>query len=107
MQLLSALDGTPLRVIDAGPGSVNDISVAREHSLPELYKTAADGPPTLADCGYQEADIGIHHPFNQPQENSHQRLHPYPQTCNALLQGVQALGEQTAAELKERWRALQ
>jgi hypothetical protein len=106
VQFLSAPDGTPLWVSDAEPGSVPDITAGREHCLPALYKAAADGLPTLADCGYQGAGIGIHHPFKKPRGSSHQRLHPDTQTYNTLLRGVRALGERTAAELKERWRVL-
>jgi hypothetical protein len=82
------------------------LTAARIHVLPALYKAAADGLPTLTDCGYQGAGIGIHHPFKKPRGSSHQRVHPDTQTYNALLRGVRALGERTAAELKERWRAL-
>ncbi|GAA2311429.1 transposase family protein [Streptomyces violaceusniger] len=106
VQFLSASDGTPLWVSDAEPGSTNDIVAAREHCLPTLYKAAADGLPTLADSGYQGAGIGIHHPFKKPKGGSHLHLHADTQTYNALLRGVRALGERTAAELKERWRAL-
>lgn len=106
VQFLSTPDGTPLWVSDAEPGSTNDITAAREHCLPALYKAAADGLPTLADSGYQGAGIGIHHPHKKPCNSSHLRLHADTQTYNALLRGVRALGERTAAELKERWRAL-
>ena len=106
VQFLSAPDGTPLWVSDAGPGSVPDITAARAHCLPALYKAAADGLPTLADSGYQGAGIGIHHPFRKPRGGSHLQLHPDTRTYNALLRGVRALGERAAAELKERWRTL-
>jgi hypothetical protein len=58
VQFLSAPDGTPLWVSDAEPGSMPDITAARAHCLPALYKAAADGLPTLADAGYQGAGIG-------------------------------------------------
>jgi hypothetical protein len=106
VQFLSTPDGTPLWVSDAEPGSTNDITAARQHCLPALYKAAADGLPTLADSGYQGAGIGIHHPHKKPRGSSHLRLHADTQTYNALLRGVRALGERTAAELKERWRVL-
>lgn len=106
VQFLSAPDGTPLWVSDAEPGSTPDITAARLHALPALYKAAADGLPTLADSGYQGAGIGVHHPFKKPRGSSHQRLHPDNRTYNALLRGVRSLGERTAAELKERWRTL-
>ncbi|MZE54940.1 IS5/IS1182 family transposase, partial [Streptomyces sp. SID5770] len=106
VQFLAAPDGTPLWLSDAEPGSVPDITAARTHCLPALYKAAADGLSTLADSGYQSAGIGIHHPFKKPRGSSHLRFHPGTQTRNALLRGVRALGERAAAELKERWRTL-
>lgn len=67
--------------------------------LPALYKAAADGLPTLADSGYQGAEIGIRRPFKKPHGTSHQELHVDTQTYNILLRGVRTLGERTAAEL--------
>jgi hypothetical protein len=106
VEFLSTPDGTPLWVSDAEPGSVPDITPARTHCLPALYKAAADGLPTLADAGYQGAGIGIHHPFKKPAGSSHLRLHPDTRAYNTLLRGLRALGERAAAELKERWRTL-
>jgi hypothetical protein len=51
IQFLSAPDGTPLWISDVEPGSTPDITAARLHVLPALYKAAADGLPTLADKG--------------------------------------------------------
>ncbi|MFC8230319.1 transposase family protein [Streptomyces sp. NPDC057287] len=51
VQFLAAPDSTPLWVSDVVPGSIPDITAAREHVLPALYKAAADGLPTLADRG--------------------------------------------------------
>ncbi|GAA3021233.1 hypothetical protein [Streptomyces fulvorobeus] len=59
VQFLSAADSTPLRVSDAEPGSTPDITAARGHVLPALYKAAADGLPTLADKGCTGAGIGL------------------------------------------------
>ncbi|MDH6136627.1 hypothetical protein P3T37_006058 [Kitasatospora sp. MAA4] len=59
VQFRSAPDGTPLWVSDVEPGSTPDITAARIHTLPALYKAAADGLPTLADKGYIGAGIGI------------------------------------------------
>jgi hypothetical protein len=106
VQFLSAPDGTPLWVSQAEPGSTSDITAARVHALPALYKAAAEGLPALADSGYQGAGIGVHHPFKKHRGSSHQRLHRDTQAYNALLRGVRALGERTAAELKERRRTL-
>jgi hypothetical protein len=62
--------------------------------------------PTLGGSGYQGAGIGVHHPYKKPRGSPHQRFHPDTQTYDSLLRGVRALGERTAAELKERWRSL-
>ncbi|CAL9667630.1 hypothetical protein SUDANB15_07281 [Streptomyces sp. enrichment culture] len=66
IQFLSAPDGTPLWVSDVEPGSVPDITAARIHVLPALYKAAADGLPILADKGYIGAGIGILIPVRRP-----------------------------------------
>ncbi|MHC5905581.1 hypothetical protein ACVNF4_17015 [Streptomyces sp. S6] len=81
IQFLSAPDGAPLWVSDAEPGPTPDITAARIHALPALYKAAAKG-------------------------RSEQVLHIDTRTTNSLIRGVRALGERTAAELKERRRAL-
>ncbi|MFI6599256.1 transposase [Nonomuraea sp. NPDC050536] len=46
VQFLSAPDGTPLWVSKVEPGSVLDITAARLHALPALYKAAAAFPPS-------------------------------------------------------------
>jgi DDE superfamily endonuclease len=106
VQFLSAPDGTPLWVSDVEPGSVPDITAARIHALPALYKAAAEGLPTLADKGYTGAGIGIYIPVRRPRGRSEQALHVDTRTRNALIRHARALGERAAAELKERWRAL-
>lgn len=75
--------------------------------LPALYKVAADGLPTFADKGYIGAGIGIRIPVRRPKGKSEQAFHTDTRTFNALVRHVRALGERTAAELKQRWRALQ
>ncbi|MCX4571853.1 IS5/IS1182 family transposase [Streptomyces sp. NBC_01571] len=107
VQFLSAPDGTPLWVSDVEPGSTPDITAARLHALPALYKAAADGLPTLADKGYIGAGIGIIVPTRRPKARSEQALHANTRTTNNLIRGIRALGERAAAELKQRWRALQ
>lgn len=62
IQFLAAPDGTPLWVSDIEPGSTPDITAARIHALPALYKAAAGVLPTLADKGYIGAGIGIPSP---------------------------------------------
>ncbi|MFI9082377.1 transposase family protein [Streptomyces sioyaensis] len=106
IQFLSAPDGTPLWVSDAEPGSTPDITAARQHVLPALYKAAADGLPTLADKGYIGAGIGIHIPTRRLRGKSEHALDADTRTTNTLIRNLRALGERTAAELKERWRTL-
>ncbi|MFI9617170.1 transposase family protein [Streptomyces sp. NPDC052023] len=62
IQFLSAPDGTPLWVSDVEPGSTPDITTARIHALPALYKVAADGLPTLADKGHIGAGVRMFTP---------------------------------------------
>jgi hypothetical protein len=88
------------------PGSTPDITAARLHVLPALYKAAADGLPTLADKGYIGAGIGIRVPVRRPKGRSEKALDIDTRTTNALIRQVRALGERTAAELRERWRTL-
>lgn len=107
VQFLSAPDGTPLWVSDVEPGSTPDITAARIHALPALYKAAAEGLPTLADKGYIGAGIGIHIPVRRPKGRSEQVLHIDTRMTNTLIRHLRALGERTAAELKQRWRTLQ
>jgi hypothetical protein len=107
VQFLSAPDGTPLWVSPVEPGSTPDITAARIHALPALYKAAAEGLPTLADKGYIGAGIGIHIPVRRPKGQSEHALHVDTRTTNILIRHVRALGERAAAELKQRWRTLQ
>ena len=106
VQFLSSPDGTPLWVSDVEPGSTPDITAARIHALPALYKAAANGLPTLADKGYIGAGIGILIPVRRPKGRSEQALHTDTRTTNNLIKAVRALGERAAAELKQRWRIL-
>ncbi len=48
VQAVAAPGGLPLWTSDAEPGSVHDITAARAHALPALYRAAAAGLPTLA-----------------------------------------------------------
>ncbi|MFI0978265.1 transposase family protein [Streptomyces sp. NPDC021093] len=106
VQFLATSDGTPLWVSEVEPGSTHDLVATRIHALPDLYRAARDGLPTLADIGYLGAGGGIHVPV---------RKHPdLPgdigfgnQTYNKLLRGLCFPGERAMAVLKQRWRTLQ
>lgn len=106
IQFLAAPDGTPLWVSDIEPGSTPDITAARIHALPALYKAAAGVLPTLADKGYIGAGIGIPIPVRRPKGQSEPALHVDTRVFNTLLRHVRAVGERTVAELKQRWRTL-
>lgn len=102
---LSAPDGFPLWVCDVEPGSVHDLSAARDHVLGALYWAASPlDLPTLADGGYDGVGIGVHTPVKQPSHG--QVLDADTRTYNALLRGLRCLGERGFALLIGRWRAL-
>ncbi|WP_220480050.1 transposase family protein [Halosaccharopolyspora lacisalsi] len=60
VQALSTPTGTPLWVSDVEPGSVHDMTCARQDALGALYAAAAQVLPTPADSGYERAGIGVH-----------------------------------------------
>jgi hypothetical protein len=105
IQAVLAPNGFPLWVSTVEPGSVHDITAARAHALPALYRAAATGLPTLADPGYEGAGIGIHIPFKQPHGN--RELDIGSRTHNAIHRSLRCLGERGFALLTQRWRTLQ
>jgi hypothetical protein len=104
IQAVIAPDGFPLWVSPAEPGSVHDITAARIHALPALYRAAAE-LPTLADPGYDGAGIGIHIPVRQPADG--RELDIDTRTRNALQRSLRCLGERGFALLTQRWHTLQ
>jgi DDE superfamily endonuclease len=101
-----APDGLPLRVSDVKPRPVHDITTARDHALPALYRAAAAGlPTTLADPGYDGAGTGILIPVKQPQGGGEPDLNT--RTRNAIQRPLRCLGERGFALLTGRWRTLQ
>ena len=105
IQAVLAPDGFPLWVSGVEPGSVHDITAARTHALPALYRAAATGLPTLADPGYDGAGIGIHIPVKQPTDG--RELDINTRTRNAIQRSLRCLGERGFALLNQRWRTLQ
>jgi hypothetical protein len=97
--------GLPAWTGPAEPGHVHDITAAREHALPLLYRAAAAGMPTLADGGCEGAGIGIRVPVKNPGGN--QELDPGTKTRNSLLRGLRSQGERGFALLTQRWATLQ
>jgi hypothetical protein len=105
IQGVCAPDGFPLWVSEAEPGSVHDITAARAHALPALYRAAAAGLPTLADPGYDGAGIGVYIPVKQPTGGRDLDLNT--RTRNAIQRSLRCLGERGFALLGQRWRTLQ
>jgi hypothetical protein len=67
VQAVMAPDGFPLWVSDVAPGSVHDLTTARDQVLGALYWAASQlDLPTLADSGYEGAGIGVRTPVKQP-----------------------------------------
>jgi hypothetical protein len=97
--------GFPLWVSRAEPGSVHDITAARAHALPGLYRAAAAGLPCLADPGYEGAGIGVHIPVKQPADGREPDIDT--RTRNAIQRSLRCLGERGFALLTGRWRTLQ
>jgi hypothetical protein len=105
VQAVLAPGGFPLWVSDVQPGSVHDLTAARTHALPALYRAAAADLPTLADPGYDGAGTGILIPVKQPAGG--QELDINTRTRNALQRSLRCLGERGSALLTGRWRTLQ
>ena len=104
IQAVHAPDGFPLWVSPVEPGSVHDITAARAHALPALYRAAAADLPTLADPGYDGAGIGIYMPVKQPTDG--RELDINNRTRNAIQRSLRCLGERGFALLTGRWRTL-
>ncbi len=105
IQAVLAPDGFPLWVSEVEPGSVHDLTAARAHALPALYRAAAAGLPTLADPGYDGAGLGIHIPVRQPPGAP--ELDIGARTRNALQRSLRCPGERGFALLSQHWRTLQ
>ena len=105
IQAVTAPGGFPLWVSDAEPGSVHDLTAARVHALPALYRAAAAGLPALADLGYDGAGIGVHIPVKQPAGG--RDLDINTRTRNAIQRPLRCQGERGFALLTGRWRTLQ
>lgn len=100
VQILADPGGFPVWSSVVEPGSVHDITAARAYCLGALYKSAADGVPTLADKGYEGAGVRVHTPVKG------RGLDVENQSYNMLLIAARTIGERANAELKQRWRFL-
>ncbi|TQI94273.1 transposase family protein [Amycolatopsis cihanbeyliensis] len=105
VQALMDPDGFPLWVSEVEPGSVHDLTAARDQVLGALYWAASRlDLSTLADPGYEGAGIGVHTPIKQPANG--RALDADARTYNALLRSLRCLGERGFALLTGRWRSL-
>lgn len=81
------------------PGSAHDLTAARAHALPALYKAASQGMPTLADKGYIGAGIGVLTPVkgaspcpdDATDNHLHAGLRSPAERANAMLKHLKAL----------------
>jgi hypothetical protein len=105
VQAVMRPDGLPVWVSGVEPGSVHDLTAAREHALGALYAMAARGLPTLADPGYVGAGHGVYTPIRQPTGGA--QLHVDNRAYNTLLRSLRCRGERGFALLTQRWRVLQ
>jgi hypothetical protein len=105
IQAVMRPDGFPIWVFDVEPGSVHDLTAAREHALGALYPTATGDLPVLADGGYEGAGQGVHTPVKRPGDGQEPDIDT--QTRNMLLRSLRAPGERGFALLTQRWRAIQ
>ena len=99
IQVLTDSTGFPIWTSPVEPGSTHDLTAARAHALPALYRAAAKGLPTLADKGYAGAGIGIHTPFKGT------NLDPDKRSYNRMQRALRAPAERGNALLKD-YRAL-
>jgi hypothetical protein len=104
IQALFTPGGIPLWVSPVLPGSVHDITAAREHLLAGL-RPYLKNLPVLADSGYEGAGHGVHVPVKKPARGREPDLDT--RTRNALLRSLRCLGERGFALLSQRWQTLQ
>jgi len=104
VQALMDPRGIPRWISEVVPGSVHDISAARELVLAVLSPYTAR-LPVLADGGYEGAGHGLYTPVRQRKDGY--ELDPDTRTYNRLLRGLRCLGERGFALLVGRWKSLQ
>jgi hypothetical protein len=104
LQALMAPDGLPLWISEVLPGSVHDVTAARDLVLGALSPYLKD-LPVLADGGYDGAGQGVYTPVKKPKDGY--ELDSDTRTYNRLLRGLRCLGERGFALLTQRWTTLQ
>ena len=103
IQVVCDPSGYPVWVSPVTPGSSHDITAARTHALPALYRGARDGIVALADKGYHGAGGGIMHIRRLPKGRE-----PDPDAVcrNKLIMALRAPAERGNALLKATWPVL-
>jgi hypothetical protein len=104
VQVLTDADGRPLWVSPVEPRCTHDLTSARIHALPALYRAARGGVPTLADEACTGTGTGIRVPVRRPGGN--QVLDRSTRGWNSYVNTERAFVEHGIAHLKTRWRAL-
>ncbi len=97
IQVLAALDGTPLRTSGALPGSVHGLRAARIRSI--VRRLNAAGLIALADKGYAGAGEPVRVPYKGKNKPASQK------TANSSHAKLRGPGERANAQLKT-WRIL-
>lgn len=100
IQVVTDPTGFPVWTSPVEPGSTHDITAAREHALPALYRAASLGLPTLTDKGYTGAGIGVLVPIRGSD------LAIDNQARNLLITALRAPAERGNALLKSSFKAL-
>lgn len=103
IQALIHPSGVPLWTSEVCPGSVHDITAAREH-LPTTVQHFLAELPILADIGYIGAGHGVWVPVLQPKDGT--ELSDDIRAYNRLLRGLRFQGERGFALMTGRWKAL-
>lgn len=104
IQALMYPDGIPMWVSYELPGSIHDLTAAREKVLPVLQKYLGK-MPCLADTGYIGAGHGVLTPQRKPTGMT--ELDINTRTRNMLLCSLRCKGERGFALLSQRWKILQ
>ena len=104
IQALMYPDGIPMWISFELPGSVHDLTAARENVLPVLQKYL-DKMPCLADTAYIGAGHGVLTPVKKPTGMA--ELDINVRTRNMLLCSLRCKGERGFALLSQRWKILQ
>lgn len=103
IQALIRPDGIPLWTSHVCPGSVHDITAARQHLLETVQHFLAE-LPILADAGYIGAGQGVWVPVPQPKDGT--ELSDDIRAYNRLLRGMRFQGERGFALMTGRWKVL-